>query len=122
MTQSENRLVDLLHLIDYGASVHYAFTWRDAADMKYTGLNSLYSTTFTTWKDQAVEDYNFVNGALKHVSGSAMLSYEKLSDTLSRTVYSNGVSIYVNIDSAPARADGQTVNPFSYLIVGGEEQ
>ena len=122
MTQSENRQVDLLHLIDYGASIHYTFTWRDAADMKYTGLNSQYATTFSSWKDQAVEDYNFVNGALKHISGAAMMSYKKLSDTLSCSTYSNGVHIYVNIGSTPARADGHTVKAFDYLVVGGEAQ
>ncbi len=122
MTQSENRKVDLLHLIDYGASLHYTFTWRDAAEMKYTGLNSQYATTFSSWKDQAVEDYNFVNGALRHVSGAAMLSYEKLSDTLTRSDYSNGVSIYVNIGSVSAHSDGHTVEPFAYLVVGGEAQ
>ncbi len=122
MTQSENRQVDLLHLIDYGASVHYTFTWRDAAEMKYTGLNSQYATTFSAWKDQAVEDYNFVNGALKHVSGAAMVSYEKLSDTVTCSRYSNGVSIYVNTGSVRARADGHTVDPLGYLVVGGEAQ
>lgn len=122
MTQSEDRRVDLLHLVDYGASIHYTFTWRDAAEMKYTGLNSQYATTFSAWKDQAAADYSFVNGALKHVSGAAMVSYEKLSDTLSRSDYSNGVSIYVNIGSEQACYSGYTVEPFAYLVVGGEAQ
>ena len=122
MTQSESRRADLLHLVDYGASIHYTFTWRDAADMKYTGLNSQYATTFSAWKDQAAEDYRFVNGALKYVSGAAMTGYEKLSDRLSRSDYSNGVSVYVNIGGDPAQADGYTVEALSYLVVGGEAQ
>ena len=122
MTQSEDRRVDLLHLIDYGAAIHYAFTWRDAAEMKYTGLNSLYATTFSSWKDQAVEDYAFVNGALRQVAGAAMVCYEKLSDTLTRSDYSNGVSIYVNVGSGPAQADGHIVDALDYLVVGGEAQ
>ena len=63
-----------------------------------------------------------MNGALKHVSGAAMLSHEKLSDTLSRSRYSNGVSIYVNTGSAQASADGHTVGALDYLVVGGEAQ
>ena len=90
--------------------------------MKYTGLNSQYATTFSAWKDQAGEDYNFVNGALKHVSGAAMVSYEKLSDTVTCSRYSNGMSIYVNTGSIRARADGHTVDPLGYLVVGGEAQ
>ena len=122
MTQSENKRVDLLHLIEYGASVHYTFTWRDAADMKYTGLNSQYATTFSSWKDEAVEDYRFVNGALKTVSGAAMESYERVTDTLSKTVYSNGVTVYVNTGSTPVQAEGRTVEALNYLVVGGEAQ
>ena len=122
MTQGENRAVDLLHLIDFGASIHYTFTWRDAADMKYTGLNSQYATTFSAWKDQAIEDYRFVNGALHSVSGAAMLAHERLTETLTRSDYSNGVSIYVNTGTAPASADGHTVEPLAYLVVGGDAQ
>lgn len=122
MTQSEVRRADLLHLIDYGASVRYSFTWRDAAEMKYTGLNSSYATTFASWKEQAAEDYAFVNGALKYVSGAAMTGHTKLSDTLTRSDYSNGIGIYVNTGDSFASADGYTVAPYSYLVTGGEEQ
>ena len=122
MTQSEDRRTDLLHLIDYGASVHYAFTWQDAAEMKYTGLNSQYATTFSSWKDQAAADYSFVNGALRQVSGAAMTSYERLSDTLTRSEYSNGARIYVNMGGQPVQAEGHTVEALDYLVVGGEAQ
>ncbi len=122
MTQSEDRRVDLLRFIDYGASVRYTFTWRDAAEMKYTGLNSSYATTFSSWKEQAAEDYAFVNGALKYVSGAAMINHARLSDTLTRSDYSNGISIYVNTGDAFASADGYTVAPYSYLVTGGEAQ
>ncbi len=122
MTQSENKRVDLLHLIAYGASVHYTFTWQDAAEMKYTGLNSKYATTFSAWKDDAVADYRFVNDALKAVSGAAMESYEQVTDTLSKTVYSNGVTVYVNTGSESCQAEGGTVEALNYLVVGGEAQ
>ena len=122
MAQSADSRLDLLRLVEYGASVHFTFTARDAADMKYTGLNRLYSTTFSVWKEKAAEAYRFVNGALRHVSGAAMVSFDRLSDTLSRTVYSNGVTIYVNTGSAAAAAGGYTVEPMNYLVTGGEKQ
>lgn len=122
LTQSENRRVDLLRLIEYGASVHYTFTWRDAADMKYTGLNSKYATTFSAWKDDAVEAYNFVNGALSRVSGAAMDEFERLSDTLSRARYANGVTIYVNTGEKDESADGRVIEAMNYLVVGGDAQ
>ena len=122
MTQSASARQDLLRLVEYGASVHYAFTYRDAADMKYTGLNRQYATTFSSWKDEAAEAYRFVNGALRPVSGSAMVSFDRLSGTLSRAVYDNGVTVYVNRGEADAEADGRTVKALDYLVVGGEAQ
>ena len=122
MAQSEERKVDLLRLVEYGASPHYTFTYRDAAEMKYTGLNGNYATTFDAWKDQAVADYRFVNGALSAVSGKEMEAHERLSDTLAKVTYSGGVAIYVNRGDADAEADGLTIPALSYLVTGGEEQ
>lgn len=120
LQQTGDVRADLLHLVEYGASTHYTFTWRDAADMKYTGLGSKFATTFSQWEQEAVSHYSYVNGALKHVSGAAMTEHEKLTDTLSRVRYANGVTIYVNYASEEAQADGITVPAADYLVVGGE--
>ncbi len=122
LTQSEDPREDLLHLIEYGASVHYTFTWKDAAEMKYTGLNGLFATTFSTWKDEAVEAYHFVNGALRAVNGAEITEHVRLNETLSRVAYSNGVTLYINHSDADAQADGYTVGAMNYLVVGGEAQ
>lgn len=122
LQQSKNLRVDLLRLIAYGSSVHYTFTARDSAEMKYTGLNSKYATTFSAWKADASEAYHFVNDALKSVSGAAMVSFARLSDTLSKTVYSNGVTIYVNTGETAASGDGYSVKAMNYLVTGGEAQ
>ncbi len=122
MAQSQNRQADLLRLVEYGAAPHYTFTARDAAEMKYTGLNGNFATTFTSWKEQAVEDYCFLNGALSAVSGQDMVAHERLSATLAKVTYSGGTVIYVNRGEAEAQADGQTVPAMSYLVTGGEAQ
>ena len=90
--------------------------------MKYTGLNNNYATTFSAWKDEAVESYKFVNGALKAVSGAEMVSHQQLSPTLAKVTYSNGVTIYVNHGETDESADGQTVPAMNYLVAGGEKQ
>jgi len=116
---SENIRQDLLKLVEYGASTRYMFTWEDATEMKYTGLNKYYATTFASWADEAVENYQFVNGALSLVSGAQMTAHESLSDTLKKISYSNGVVIYVNYDPQEAQADGYTIPAEDYLVMGG---
>ena len=36
----------VLTMIEYGSAPHFTFTGKQSSDMKYTGLNSLYSTTY----------------------------------------------------------------------------
>ena len=119
---SENLRQDLLRLVEYGASPRYIFTWEDATEMKYTGLNKYYATTFSTWAEEAAANYGYVNGALAPVSGAHMTAHEKLSDTLVRVSYSNGVTIYVNYGMQDASADGFTIPAADYLVMGGVNQ
>ncbi|MBR3763210.1 MAG: hypothetical protein IKK57_01490 [Clostridia bacterium] len=109
----------LLEMVEYGASLRYTFTWEAATEMKYTGLNKYYSTTFDSWAEDAAENYAFVNGALSHVSNAFMVNREVITATLVRVDYSNGVSIYINYGSEAAQADGCTVEPMSYFVKGG---
>ncbi len=119
---SEDMRTDLLKLIEYGASTRYIFTWEDATEMKYTGLNKYYATTFASWADEAVENYGYVNGALRHVSNAQMTEHDALTDTLKKVTYSNGVTIYVNYGAQDAQADGCTVPAKDYLVMGGVNQ
>lgn len=121
LMQSDDPKRDLLHLVEYGASTHYVFTWRDASDMKYTGVNNNFATQFTSWKADAVESYRFVNGALKEVSGAAIIAHETLQEGLVKVSYSNGKVIYINYLDQPAQADGKTVPAMNYLVEEGKE-
>lgn len=113
---------ELLRLIEYGASPHYVFTWKEASAMKYTGLNRFASTTFATWMDTAAQAYAYVNGALAPVSAAAMLSHEALDSGVVRVRYDNGVTLYINHGAQPALADGLLVPALDYLSVGGARQ
>ena len=116
---TNDRQYALLKMVEYGASPRYIFTWEDAKEMKYTGLNKFYATTFSAWKDQAAEDYAFINGALASVSNACMIDHVALTDTLVRVDYSNGVSIYINYGAEAAQAEGCTVDAMNYYVKGG---
>lgn len=108
---------ELLRMIEYGASCRYVFTWEDAADMKYTALNSDYATTFASWKDSAAAFYTALNEALSPVSAAQMTGHERVGD-VARVAYSNGVTIYINYGSEPATLDGLTIDPQDYRLEG----
>jgi hypothetical protein len=107
-----------LRLIEYGASPHFTFTYAESNEMKYTGLNSYYSTTFSTWESTAIEIYNRVNEALKYVKDANIVNHEILQSGVRRVTYSNGVTITVNTTASDVTVDGQTISAESYVIGG----
>jgi hypothetical protein len=113
---------DLLRLIEYGASCRYIFTYEDATQMKYTGLNRYYATTFSAWKDSAAEVYVKLNEALAPVSGALMVNHETLSNGVVKVTYDNGVLIYINYGDTPLSADGITIPAQGYRLEGVKGQ
>lgn len=86
----------ILNLIETGASPHFIFTWQEASDMKTTGLNRMYATTYDNWKEDAAEIYTKVNDALSQVNGASIIHHEILENGVRAVTYSNGITIYVN--------------------------
>jgi hypothetical protein len=113
-----NREDSVLKLIEYGASPHYMFTWEESSRMKNTGLSRFYATTWGVWKQEAVEVYEAVNGALKHVTGEAIIKHEILGNGLRKITYGNGVAIYVNYGDREQTVDGITIPALSYGLEG----
>jgi len=117
----------VLRLIEYGAAPHFTFTYESANEMKYTGLNWMYSTNYHNWRTTASEIYHTVNQALSHVSGAEIIKHEILPDGLRRVTYSNGVQILINrslqersIDDFPIQPVGfRVIPPGSTTLTGG---
>lgn len=108
----------VLNLVENGASPHFIFSWENANEIKNTGLNRFYATTYSNWKDDAVSIYTEVNNALKYVNGAAIINHEILNDGIRAVTYSNGVIIYINETNADQTVDGISVPARSYGIGG----
>lgn len=116
LTDAANDRVQVLTMIEYGAAPHFVFTWAESTEMKYSGLNSNYATTFSVWADKAAQVYSEVNGALSQVTGATVESHEILENGLRKVSYSNGVTVYVNYSAAELTADGIRVPAMGYAV------
>ena len=108
----------VLTLVESGASPHFVFTKEASTQMKMTGLNKFYSTSYDGWKETAVSIWRRTNEVLSKVSGAYMTDHKQISEGVSVTTYSNGVRICVNHTDVAAEADGLTVGPGSCAIGG----
>ncbi len=109
----------VLHLIEYGAAPHFTFTYSDSSELKYTGLNRFYSTSYSVWMDEATAVYSRTNEVLRQVSGSTMTGHEILADGIKKITYSNGIIIYINTTDADFTVDQTIVKAKSYVMEGG---
>jgi hypothetical protein len=116
-TESADWTDELLQMIEYGASCRFVFTWEDSVEMKYTGLNRFYATTFETWKQRAADLYLELNAALAPVHGVQMTSHERTGDVV-KVGYANGVVIYINYGIEAAAMDGVAIPAKGYAVEG----
>lgn len=114
LTDAHNEREQILTMLEYGAAPHFLFTWENTTEMKYSGMNGSYSTSFDTWGKKAAEVYTEVNSVLSRVSGEQMVSHEILENGVRKVVYGNGVTIYVNYSQENLTADGLTVPALGY--------
>lgn len=108
----------VLNLIETGASPHFVFTWENSSDIKNTGLNRFYATTYDNWKSEALAIYSEVNEALKNVNGAYITNHEIMDNGVRAVTYSNGVVIYVNNGNTNQTVDGVSVPARSYGMGG----
>lgn len=107
---------EILTMIEYGAAPHFIFTWQETSEMKYSGLNNLYATTFSTWVDDAKQVYDEVNAVLGDVTGETIVAHEILASGVRKVTYSNGTCIYVNYTQRDVTADGVQIPAKGYAV------
>jgi len=111
----------ILRLVEYGAAPHFTFTYESANEIKYTGLNWMYSTCYSNWSGNAVRIYHTVNNALSLTSDAEMITHEILSDGLRVVTYSNGVQIVINRSQTARLYGGDTVPATGFLVYQNNE-
>lgn len=107
----------LLTMIDFGTNPSYILTYSPTFKMRHTMSYIEYSTEFSNHKEDIVNQYNYVNEALKHVIDASITNREILETGIVKVSYSNNVKIYVNYTTSNYIVDGITVNANDYKVV-----
>ncbi len=120
LTQSTERNELLLDLIENGAAPRYTMSWENSDNIKYSGLNSMYSVQYEIWAEEAAEFYAQLSEALKDVVNVPMVKHEIITEDIRKITYENGHVIYVNRGNEDAEIDGITI-PGKWYSKGGIE-
>lgn len=107
----------LLTMVDFGTNPSYLLTYSPTYKMRHTMSSIEYSTTFDDYKDDIINDYNFVNNALKYVVGAEIVNREVLKTGIVLTSYSNGVKILINYTTSDYTYDSNIVKANDYKVI-----
>ncbi len=111
----------LLQLIDFNVYPSFVLTMNPSSLLKDTDIEYIYTSEFDLWKDTVVEQYDFINEALKHVIGETLVSREVPVQGIVKNTYSNGIIIYINYTSTDKVYEGITIGAINYAL-GGDVQ
>ena len=111
----------ILRLIEFGEAPHFTLSYEESSDIKYSALNTMYSTQYKTWLADAVEIYQKTNEVLKHVVNSKILDSALIESGVRKIVYDNGVIIYINSNQNEVNTGSISIPAMSYVVEGVKE-
>lgn len=112
---------ELLRMVEYGALPSLELTYEPTTKLQRTLEDRLWSSQYTTWIDDAAEEYKALEPIYKAISNQAIADHEKLGTDVYRTTYANGTKVIVNYGGKPATVDGLSVPAAGYLMQNGGE-
>lgn len=119
LAQDQDRQLQLLKLLETGASPYYTWFYADASSIIQTDFDHLYASDYRNWLQEASELYRELSAALGDTGASAMTSHRKLEPGVYRTDYENGKQIIVNYNGYAIQVQGQTLAAKSYRVGSG---
>lgn len=119
MNLSSDSEKQLLKWIEYGYIPYFEITFESADKLIRTDYSELFTSEYALWRDRIIEDYHVLRETLGGVRAAEIISHTRLSENVYRTVYANGVTIYVNYGSTPVTVEGVEIGAGDYTVTGG---
>lgn len=118
LTDSYNEEEIILRLIEFGSAPHFTFSYKESSNIKYSALNTMFSTQYKSWMEDAVSIYEKTNEALEPVVNARITEHIELQDGVKKITYDNGVFIYINYNQEEVKIESITVPAKSYVAEG----
>lgn len=117
-----NKQEFMLQMAEAGVYPSFYVTAENSSKLIYTNSADLYSTEYSTYKDDILE-YDKQFRALSNVLGDANITnHEAMDNDVNVVTYSNGVKVYVNYSDTKQTVDDVEVEAMSYSYKAGEAE
>ncbi len=108
-----------LQAVEAGAGMYYRWCYAPNDEVQDLWFEGMYSLSYQSWLDQAIEMYKEYNDLLSITAGEYMISHEAVAEDVSKVTYSNGVVVYVNYNSFDYTAQDGTIVKAESFAKGG---
>ena len=108
-------VTELLRCAEYGSNLSFAVMAGEPDLLLNSTENKLYSANYNLLKATVRDWYSRLENVLKAVGKSKIISHGS-NGKLSKTEYSNGVSVYVNYTDSEIMADGINIAPMDFTV------
>ncbi|MFU8786564.1 MAG: DUF5696 domain-containing protein [Candidatus Izemoplasmataceae bacterium] len=108
----------MLMLIDFGINPSFILTAQRSSLLNGTDIEDYYATQFSSWHTTVLEEYRYINDALRYIQGATMVNRRVVALGVTEVTYDNGITIYVNYTSSSYTDGIISVGPYNYMIMG----
>lgn len=106
----------ILNLIDFGINPSYVLTKEDTYKLRFTLSNRYYTTSINDFNDDVINNYTYINNALKHVLDASIVNREVLDLGIVLVTYSNNVKILINYSNNSYSYNGKVILSQDYEV------
>lgn len=114
-----NKTETFLQMVETGIYPSFYLAKEDASKLIYTNSNDLYSLSYDTYANTIREYDEAFRTLADKTAGAQIVQHQVLPNGLTKVVYSNGTTVYVNYTGNSLEADGVTVDAQSYKVGDG---
>lgn len=104
-----------LKMLEYGMALHYQVTYEPTHVLKNTDYFQNYASHYEGWLAHMSEHHTGMAPLLNAVQQADMIRHQQVADGVFKTVYDNGVTIYVNYNEEEFTQDGLTIPAMGYV-------
>jgi len=106
-----------LNLVETGARPMFLITEEDAALLRHTPRNDIYSSQFELYKDLIIAMHHELSYLHEHIDNASIVR-RYVDGHIVRIQWSNGLWVYLNYGRDGAVVNGVSIGPMSYVIGG----
>lgn len=119
--QSSEPINSYLKAVETGIELSYSCIYESSDVLIGTRYDSLYSSTYTHWLDNATNQHLKYYDLQKRICDKSIIEHGKISDNVYFSVFENGLKVIVNYSNTDIEYNGAVIPKKDFCIIDKEQ-